>query len=182
MMSIASLIHRGQRPWIFIAAVVFLVVMGLGVVMGPVRNRFLALDESIVVQEKKAARNLRVLSPASKDAAISEYQAFGNAIPRRGSSAEETAAMLAELEKHALELGVVTTATKQREPKLEKDFEEYQVEIEIEANMKQLVSFLYGIESSSQLLRVDRLALESKGSSERGSFRGSLLVSKVVTM
>lgn len=182
MISLASLIQRGQKPWIFIAAVVFLVLMGFGVVMGPVRGRFQALDESIVVQEKKAARNLRILSPASKDAAVSEYQAFGNAIPRRGSAAEETASMLAEIEKHVTELGLVMTATKQREPKLEKDFEEYQVEIEVEANMKQLVSFLYRIESSSQLLRVNRVALEAKGSGDRGAFRGSLLVSKVVTL
>jgi len=182
MMSFASLIHRGQKPWIFLAAVVFVVLMGLGIVMGPVRGRFQGLDESIVVQEKKAARNLRVLSPASKESAISEYQAIGNSIPRRGSPAEETSSMLAEIEKHATEIGVVMTATKQREPKQEKDFEVYQVEIEIESDMKQLVSFLYGVESSVQMLRVERVALDLKGGGERGAFRGSLLVSKVVTL
>ncbi|MEI6147918.1 MAG: GspMb/PilO family protein [bacterium] len=182
MISLASLVHRGQQPWIFMAAVVFVVLMGMGVVLGPIRGRFQELNEAIVIQEQKAARNLRVLSPASKEAAVSEYQELGNTIPRRGSTAEEVASMLAEIEKQATDTGVILSTTKQRDPNVQKDFEEYRVDLEVEADMKQLVGFLYGLESSAQLLRAERVALDVKGGGERGVFRGSLTVSKVVTL
>lgn len=148
--------------------------------------RFGAVSNSLMRRlsgrRKKLARNLRVLSSPSKDAAVREYNEFGSTIPQRGSTSEETAAMVAEIEKQATENGVVLSATKQREAKPEKDFEEYQVEIEIEANMKQLVGFLYSVESSAQLLRVERVSLDSKAGAEKGVFRGSLVVSKVVTL
>jgi Tfp pilus assembly protein PilO len=157
-------------------------VVGLGVLLGPIRRRFQQLDETIVGKEKQLARNLRVLSSASKDAAVSEYKELGNTMPKQGSTAEEASSMLAEIEKQATEVNVVLTATKQIEPKLEKTFEEYQVEIEIEADMKKLVGFLYGVESSVQLLRVERVSLDLKSGGEQGAFRGTLLVSKVVTL
>jgi hypothetical protein len=175
------LVARGRTPFLILGAVLLAFFMGSAIVLGPVRNRTRQLDESIIAQEKKAARNLRVLSEASKQAAIREYEKFGGIILMRASTAEENAAMLTEIERLAADGKVVVSSTKPHEPKIDKDFEEYQVELEIEAGMPQLVSFVYGIENSTQLLRIEKLTLYVKGDGAGDVLRGSLLVSKVVT-
>jgi hypothetical protein len=89
--------------------------------------------------------------------------------------------MLAELDRLAGESKLTLLATKPQKTKVERDFETYVVEIEVEAEMPALMGFVYGIESSAQILRIDRLIIDSK---DGGSalVKGSLTVSKIVTL
>lgn len=182
MTSLGSMIPRSRKAVLLAGAVLFVVALAAGIWVGPIAHQFARLDESIASQEKRLARNLRTIAPGSKDAVLKAYQEYGDTIPKRGSTAEEAAAMLAEIEKIASDLGVALASTKPREPKIEKDFEEYKADIEVECKMKQLLSLLYGLESSPQLLRVERVALDLKEGESGGSLRGALVVSKCVTL
>lgn len=173
---------RTGGAWGLAAAVLLLVVGGAVVAVGPVKRSFLRLEEAIVESEQKAAHNLRVLAPASKDSVLKQYAEFGELLKKRGSTAEENAAMLAELDKIASGEGISFSATKPREPRIERAYEQYEVEMEFDADMARLIRFTYAVESSPQLLKVQKMAVDSRKSSVAGGVRASLLVSKVVTL
>lgn len=168
--------------WALAAAVLLLVVGGIVILAGPVHSRFLRLEETIVAKEQKAAHNLRVLAPASKDSVLRQYADFGELLKKHGSTAEENAAMLAELDKIASGEGISFSATKPRDPRIEKDYEQYEVEMEFDADMARLIRFAYAVEFSPQLLKVQKMAVDSRKSSVPDGVRASLLVSKVVTL
>jgi hypothetical protein len=157
-----------------------IVVMGAAVVMGPVRNRFSELEGSIVVSERRMASNLRL--SASKDVVESEYRRYGGYIAKKGTTSEENAAMLAELERLAGDCKIVLTKTTPQESRIEPDFEEYKADLEIESDLEQMIRFFFAVESSRQFLRVERLTVDSKGGREQGTLKGTLTVSRVVTL
>jgi Tfp pilus assembly protein PilO len=180
MRVLASLIPRGRTAWTLLGGGLLTGGVMIGVLAGPVRSALALVDESVARQEERLARNLSMV--ASKEEVARAYASVGRAIAKQGSTSECRNTMLAEIEKEASDAGVVLSATKPREPRCEKDFEEHEVGIEIEGSMKALVRFLYGIESSPQLLRVERLVLDAKTDGEAGVLRGNLTVTKVVTL
>lgn len=182
MMTLTSLIPRGKGAWLLACGVVGVVVLGFVIVLGPVRTRFSELDESIGVQEAKLSRNLAIVAPTAREAVERDFRRYGEVIRMRGSSDEENSQMLSEIDKLAGLNKVVLAATKPRETRKDRDCEVYGVEIEIDADMSSLMGFLYALEASSQLLRVDRLVVDSKGGKEPTSLHGTLLISKVVTL
>lgn len=170
----AALTHAGL--------VVAAVLVAAGIALGPVRGLFRKTDEAIVVQEKNMARNLRVLSPISKDVVVRDYRQYGDALRKKGSTAEESSAMVAEVEMLAAQSKIALSATKPRDPHPERDYEQYAVDLEFEASMTQTVTFLYAVENSPQMLRVDKLVLDSKAARAPGTLKASVIVSRVVTL
>jgi hypothetical protein len=161
-----------------------LVLLGavIAVVLGPVRGQFRVIEEESIAQEKKMDRNLRVLSPGAKDAVVRDFRQYGDALRKKGSTAEENAAMLAEVELLAKQLKIELAATKPREPRIDPDYERYAVDLEFEADMAQVVGFLYAIETSPRMLRVDRLLLDAKGVRQPGALKNTVVVSRAVTL
>ena len=156
--------------------------MAVILALGPIRSKFQELDVAVLDQEKKLAHNLGVLSPKPKEAAERDYSRFGSMIKMKGSSEEEKSAMLSEVDKLAGQNKISLQSTKPRETQPLQDGESYAVEIEIEATMAQLLGFVYAVETSAQLLRVDRLTLDAKTGKGADSLRGTLVISKTVTL
>ena len=182
MTAIQSLLPHGRNAWILAGGVVGIVVLGSALMLGPVRHKFESVNESISLQEKKLARNLAIVAPGARESVEKEYRRYGSLIKKRGSSDEENSAMLSEVDKLAGQNKVILSATKPKETRKDRDSESYVVEIEIEADMAALMGFLYGLEASPQLLRVDRLVLDAKGGKDPASMRGTMVISKVVTL
>lgn len=162
-------------------ALIMLVTV-IAVVLGPVRAQFRAIEEESLEQEKKMDRNLRVLSPASKDVVVRDYRQYGDALRKKGSTAEESAAMLAEVELLAKQFKIDLAATKPREPRIDPDCEQYSVDLEFEADMAQVLGFLYAVGTSPRMLRVDRLLLDAKGVHQSGTLKTTVVVSREVTL
>lgn len=180
MIALKSILPRGKDIWILVSGIIAVMLLLVGIALGPVNNKFRELDDEISRQEKKLVRNLRILSPSARKAVESEYRQYGLRIQKKGSSDEENSQMLAELDRLAGESRLTLLATKPQKTKVEPDVETYVVEIEVEAEMPALMGFVYGIETSSQVLRIDRLVIDSKGEGS-ALVKGALTVSKIVT-
>lgn len=165
-----------KKTALLMAVFTAIIATGAVVVMGPVRSRFAALEAASVSSEKKMKQNIRL--SAAKDTVESEYRRYGGYIAKKGSTSEENAAMLAEIERLAGDCKIVMTKTTPQESRIESTFEEYKVYLEVEGDLEQMVRFLYGIEASRQFLRVENLRLDSKG----GLLRGGATISRVVTL
>ena len=181
MIDLKSKIPHGGDAWVIAGGVIVVTLVLGGIVLGPIRNRFHAMESDISTQEKILARNLRILALSSRKAVESEYRQYGARIQKKGSSDEENSQMLAELDRLAGQNKLTLLSTKPQKTKFDSDFETYVVEVEVEAEMPSLMGFVYGIESSSQLLRTDRLVIDSKGGGS-ALVKGTLTISKIVTL
>jgi Tfp pilus assembly protein PilO len=182
MKALTRWMPRGGKAWGLVGGVVVTILAGVGIGLGPVRKRFEQQDETIVAREKEVARNLRILAPMSRDAITREYAEYGEMIKKRGSTAEENAAMISEIEKTATGIGLSLSATKPHEAQVKGDYERYEVEIEVDAEMAQIIRLIHAVESSAQILRVEKLTIDSKKNGSVVSLRAGMLISKVVTL
>ena len=182
MIDIKKWLPGDRHSWILAGGVVGVAMLGLIIVVGPIRGSMRELNATVVEQERILAHHLGVLAPRSVSAVTNEYGRFGSTIRMKGSSDEENSRMLSEVDRLAGENKIGLSATKPSVTRKDSDTESYSVEIEVETSLSQLIGFIYAVESSPQLLRVERLILNSKGEKAVDVLHGNLLISKVVTL
>ena len=145
----------------------------------PIQTRFKKINQQIKVSEKEIGSDLRNLK--RRDLVEAQYQKYLEYIQRSGSDEEEVAKILGEIESLARQSNVYVEDMKPLKPKEIDFYKEYAVEIEAEAKMQSLTNFLYQLNMSSQLLRVEKLRLNlSKGGSD--TLKISMLVTKVLVL
>ena len=154
--------------------------------ISPVRTKFNALNLQIRISEKQLGGDMRNIN--QKKFIGEEYEQYLPYIRRSGSDEEEVAKILGEIEALARKSSVYLVDMKPRKPRpigsLREEVEfykEYTVEIEAEGYMESLMSFIYQLNTSSQLLRVETLRLNlTKGDSNVLS--ASMLITKVLIL
>lgn len=161
-------------------AFVFLALAFLDrLLISPVRTKFNALNLQIRISEKQLGGDMRNIN--QKKFIGEEYEQYLPYIRRSGSDEEEVAKILGEIEALARKSSVYLVDMKPRKPREVEFYKEYTVEIEAEGYMESLMSFIYQLNTSSQLLRVETLRLNlTKGDSNVLS--ASMLITKVLIL
>lgn len=178
---IARMSNR-ERTWLAVAAVAVVALIVKTAVVQPVYRKFQEADRAIRYEMKRVEANQRALSPLRKQAIEREFQKYGKYLQQRSSPDEENAEMLRSVESFAQKNGISLVGTKAREIKNTDFSEEYSVEVEVEGALPGLVAFLYDLQASPELLRVERLTLTPKSKEAAATVRGVLLLNKVVTI
>ena len=148
-----------KREKLFLYAVIFFVGFAFldRLVIRPVGGKFKQLNGEILIQRKLLGKNLRNL--AQKEVVLREYKKFETYSKTSGSDEEEIAKFLKDIEKYARRCAVYIVDIKPQ-PMINIDFyKKCVVEIESEAKIEALMKFIYQIESSNKLLKVERLQL-----------------------
>lgn len=147
--------------------------------ISPIRARFNALNQQIRISEKQLGSDMRNIN--QKKFISEEHEQYLPYIRRSGSDEEEVAKILGEIESLARKSSVYLVDMKPRKPREVEFYKEYTVEIEAEGYMESLTSFIYQLNTSSQLLRVETLRLNlTKGDSNILS--ASMLITKVLML
>ena len=147
--------------------------------ISPIRTKFNALNLQIRISEKQLGGDMRNIN--QKKFIGEEYEQYLPYIRRSGSDEEEVAKILGEIEALARKSSVYLVDMKPRKPREVEFYKEYTVEIEAEGYMESLMSFIYQLNTSSQLLRVETLRLNlTKGDSKVLS--ASMLITKVLIL
>ena len=147
------------------------------VVIKPVNVGIKVLNAEIKTGEARLSRYLRNLS--CKDEVLKEYQKYAKYVKKGGSDEEETAKILGEIETLARKSNLTLADMKPRMPRAIGFYKEYTVEIEVEGGMKSLVSFLYQLNNSTQLLRAEKVHLYPK-KKDSPVIKGLILVTKIL--
>lgn len=147
--------------------------------ISPIRTKFNALNGQIRVSEKQLGSDMRNIN--QKKFISEEYEQYLPYVRRSGSDEEEVAKILGEIESLARKSSVYLVDMKPRKPRDVEFYKEYTVEIEAEGYMESLMGFIYQLNTSSQLLRIETLRLNlTKGGSSVLS--ASMLVTKVLIL
>ena len=125
-------------------------------VFKPLANRLLALRQEIQVTQTRLARGLR--AQGQKDVIVKEYKGLENYLQLKGSDEENVSAILREIEKLSREAGLSLSDVKPKSTNNRGLYKEYTVEVRSDASLRVLVNFLYRLNDSNILLRVDKLS------------------------
>lgn len=147
--------------------------------ISPVRARFSALNQQIRISEKQLGSDMRNIN--QKKFISEEYEQYVPYVRRSGSDEEEVARILGEIESLARKSSVYLVDMKPRKPREVEFYKEYTVEIEAEGYMESLMGFLYQLNSSTQLLRIETLRLNPT-KSESKVLNASMLITKVLVL
>ncbi len=148
-------------------------------VVSSIISRLEKMDAAIEQAGSDREYALRLLA-REKDAEA-EYEKIGNAIARAASPAEAVADMKAEVYDAARKAGLVINAMDQRESRPRSFCEEYVLEItKFDAEIKQLLGFIYRIDASPGMAKVARLNITP--GKTKNSVTGSMLLTKVMVV
>jgi len=161
-------------------AFVFMFVACLDrLIISPIREQFQHIDKAIKISEKQLGHDLRNVH--LKEQIEKEFEKFAEYVKRSGSDEEEVAKLLGEIESLARQSNVYLIDVKPQTLQKVDFYKQYSVEIELEGKMSDLMAFLHRINTSTQLLRAEKLRLNS---TEEGgkTLKSSVLITKVLVL
>jgi Tfp pilus assembly protein PilO len=153
----------------------------------PVQRKIGKLNEKIEVKKIKLEKNSLILE--RKKRIEERYNKYFKNLQLRGTEEEEVATFLSEIESLAQKNSVRISDMKPRPSKKVDFYKKFSIDLEAEGDIKQITQFIYQIQSTPQLLRVDKLRLETKslagwserqGGSQGRNLKSYLSISKVL--
>ncbi len=141
----------------------------------PTIIRWQRLGEEITklnVDLYKMERNLQL-----RDRIESEYRKYERQILTTGSNEEEIANLLREVETLSRHIGLYMRSIRPFPIQDEGFYRKYTVQVEVEGEMRTIGKFLYSLQNSPQLLKVERLQINARTATEM--LRTNLLISRV---
>ena len=166
-----------REKLIFYGAAFFISLTVLDrLIVSPVSQKIKLLDTQIKEKEDTIKNNIELL--ARKDRIIAESKKYSSFLNSAQSQEELVTSVLKEIESLANKSSVYLIDIKPAGFKDSGTVREYAVSLNCEAQMEQLVEFMYTIENSNQLLAIDKYQLSPKAK-ESSLARCSMTVSKI---
>lgn len=166
-----------ERRILQLAAGCLLFLLADKVVFTRVWEMYSSMEARITEAEGTYVRNLVNLK--RKEIVESDYAKYDSFIRPAGSDEEENAGLLSEAEQVARSNQVVLVDMKPREVKTHQFHKEYAADMDAEAEMGNLIKFIYQIEQSPQLMRVSSAKITLK-EAESTFVRAKMTVTKTI--
>ena len=167
-----------REKTIFYVAISFIALTLLDrSILNPIMSKMEFLDRQIQEKESGINRNLRIL--AQKDRILSESAKFNSLLSSFRFEEEEATSLLKEIEALANKSSVYIIDMKPMGFKEVGSSKRYFINLNCEAQMGQIIDFMYNIENSNRLLSVDRYQINPK-SKESSIAVCSMSISKMV--
>ena len=151
-----------------------------GAAIAPFVKKWSGLDSQIIAKKVKLQKGLKLLN--RHEFIRSEYKKYRHLIRPSGVSDEQQmASLLSGIEAIARKSGVYINALKPQIVKNAPSCQKFIAEVELDTTMAELTRFLYEIENSADLLKVEGMDINSK-SEQKGSVKTRLFISKISFM
>ena len=173
----AALIRLSKREKLILYLSAFFISLTLidRLVIDPISSKIKSLDDEIAKKEQAIVQAGRIVS--QKDKIESAKAAYGSFLAESGSG-EEMALLLKEIEAMANKSSVYLLDLKPAGLKEVDGLKKYLIALNCEAQMEQLVDFMYAIESSPRLLTIEKYNISQKAR-DSSIARCSISISKL---
>ena len=144
-------------------------------ILSPVLWKMKTLDEQIQNERTRIKRDIHII--AQKDRIIEQSNKYAEYSTKDLSTEEITTSFLKEIGNLANETSVYLIDIKPAGTKKEDVYRKYFVDISCEGQMEQIINFMYSIENSNNLLKIEKYNINPK-TEESSIARCSISVSK----
>ncbi len=167
-----------KREKLILYGAVFFVLLTMAdrLIVSPISSKLKSLDKEIMEKESSVQTNIELL--ARKDKIIAETKKYSRLLGGEQSKEELVTSLLKEIEGLANKSEVYIIDIKPAGSKDSGAVREYLISLNAEAQMEQLIEFMYSIENSSQLLSVDKYQISPKAR-ESSVAKCSMSISKI---
>ncbi len=172
-------LSKREKNIFCLMAAVILAIFGYNFIVEPQAGKLNELNKKIMAREAELEKKNRIIS--RKDSITRQYNSYISYIKQAGSDEEEEAFFFQEVENSAKDSRVYIADIKPAGLKESEYYKKYTVEVKVETDMNSLIKFIYGLQSSPNLIRIDGLRLSAKNASGR-ILRGSLQISKILLL
>ena len=169
------------REKTILAWVIALLVLVTGYhgVWRPMTAKIGDLDDEIFSLQLKIRKAKTLLR--QKDEVLEESKKYPNlGRMNAGSDEEEIARLLNFIEQTARKLGVSLSDVKPQAVQSDKMSKRYLVELNAESGLKELASFVYGLEHSPEILKIEQVNTGPKDEKSALLLRSAIVVTRVV--
>jgi len=174
---IFSNLTKRERNLFYLTVILIFIWFAQRFVFKPIIFKWNELDERIAVNSLKLEKNKRMID--RKERIKQEYDRYASSVKMTGTDEEEMAKFLTEIESLASSSSVRIVDIKPRPIKKVEFYKKYIVELDAEGEIKQVSKFIYDIQNSPQLLKVDKFLLGTK-SAGTNLLKCHILVSKIL--
>lgn len=174
---ILSNLSKREKYLFYIIMALIILWIGMVFIIKPLLDKWKGLDEKISLASLKMEKNRKILS--LKEKIQSDYDNFASAIKKKSSEEEEMAKFLTEIESLAQSSLVHISDIKPRSAKKTRFYDEYVIEVEAEGDISQVSKFIYDIQDSPRLLKIDKFSLGTKGAGTN-LLKCNILIGKVL--
>ena len=168
-----------EKVIFYAAAAVILIAAADRLVISKVTQKLGALDKEIADMQASIKRDLRMLS--QKDRIALESTKYKSFLAKEGSEEEEFSGLMKEVETLANRAGINLLDMKPGQVKTVESAKQYQVTINIEASLKKLTEFMYAVETSKQLLKIEKFQVSVK-SKEDATVKSTMTISRIILL
>jgi len=147
-------------------------------IISPVFSKMKSLDKEIHLKESDIKKNLSIL--AQKDKILAENAKYSSFLNSFESGEDQAASSLKEIEDYANKASVYLIDMKPSTAKEAGTAKKYLISLSCEAQMEQLISFMYNIENSKELLTIEKCQISPKAK-ESSVASCSMVISKTIT-
>ncbi|MFH1621950.1 MAG: type 4a pilus biogenesis protein PilO [Candidatus Omnitrophota bacterium] len=134
------------------------------------------MNQEISIKQTRLWKYLKLIK--EKDLVREEFKKYSHKLKTRNSEEEEMAFVLSEIERIGKSTGMSLRDVKPQKIKNMDFYKVMLVEIRYQANMHTLSEFIYDLQNSSFLLKVNRLQINSMGG-DSALLEGVIQISKI---
>ncbi len=165
-----------EKIGLILAGVFFAFALVDRAIVGPINSKLKRINQEIKVSQAQLAFDLSNVS--QKEDIAREYEKYAQYQKDVGSDEEKITIMLSALEDLGRESGLTLLDIKPQKSNEINLYKEYAISIEAEGSVESLVQFLYKLNTSEHLMRVEKLRLNVRDRDVR-TIKASILVTKI---
>lgn len=170
-------LSRREKAFFYITIAIISLSLFYNFILKPTIIKWRQLNRQVLNKEIELKRNIKYIKQKKEVGNI--YQKYTAYIKRAGTEETEMAALLNEVEKVASTSGIRIANIR---PKPTKDLQfcrKYILELNCEATMQDYIGFIYNLQTSGQLIRVEQLKVTSQGK-DNPLLRARMIITKVL--
>ncbi|MCX5692481.1 MAG: hypothetical protein NTX47_02165 [Candidatus Omnitrophica bacterium] len=172
-----SRLNKRERFIFYVVAIFLSIVLFERLMVNPIYSKIKSFNEEIKKREANINKSLRIL--AQKDRISAESREYSSFVTKGVSEEEEFTSLLRDIEDLASKNSVYLVDLKPGGVKDVGSAKKYIVLLNCEAQMEQIVNFMFNIENSDKLLMIAKYQINPK-SKESTVAQCSMTISKIV--
>lgn len=153
-------LKKGERRVLAVTLLILGAAFVDRVIVMPISTTLTGLSQSVREQETAIKKSMNVL--LHKETISAESKEYMSYSVEAKNAEEEMVGLLREVESVAQRSGVSVVYVKPGTVKEEKGIKKYYANLECEAPMEQVATFFHDIESSNQLIKVEKYQIQPK--------------------
>lgn len=176
-MKILSRLTGREKAILYVSLAVILLSLIYNFTIEPLFKKWNAIERDTRLTRVKLQRAISVITDRYK--IDKEYNTYAAVLKTRGTDEQEMTHILDELETIARGSNLKIVNMRPKPVKDNDYYSRFVVDIDTESDMRSLMMFIYKVRNSSQLLKIDRLRLNTKSGQDQIIMKASMAISKI---